>query len=261
MDQAAVLSRVDELGRATLTLNRPQIHNAFDDTLVAQLSDALRVLEADGAVRVVLLTGAGKNFCAGADLGWMRRVADFSFEENLADAGRLAELFRLLHALKKPTVAVVQGVAYGGGVGLVSCCDIAVAATGATFCLSETRLGLIPSIISPYLVPAIGVRAAGRYCLSAEPFDAAEARRLGLIHEVADDPGAVADRISRALLKCAPGAVAAAKEQVARVAHAELSRELIKDSVQRIAALRASAEGREGVSAFLGKRAPGWAKG
>jgi len=261
MDQATVLTRVDELGRATLTLNRPQIHNAFDDQLVAQLSHALRLLEADEAVRVVLLTGAGKNFCAGADLGWMRRVADFSFEENLADAGALAELFRTLHALKKPTIAVVRGVAYGGGVGLVSCCDIAVAAPGASFCLSETRLGLIPALISPYIVPAIGVRAAQRYCLSAEPFDAAEAHRLGLIHEVADDPDAVADRISRALLKCAPHAVAAAKEQVARVAGAEPSRELIEDTVQRIATLRASAEGKEGLSAFLGKRAPGWAKG
>jgi len=209
----------------------------------------------------VLLTGAGKNFCAGADLGWMRRTADFSFEENLADAGALAELFRLLHALKKPTIAVVRGVAYGGGVGLISCCDIAVAATGATFCLSETRLGLIPAVISPYLVPAIGIRAAQRYCLSAEAFDAAEARRLGLIHEVADDPDAVADRISRALLKCAPAAVTAAKEQVARVAHAAPSPELIADSVQRIAALRASAEGKEGLSAFLAKRAPSWDKG
>jgi methylglutaconyl-CoA hydratase len=260
MDNAAVLSRVDELGRATLTLNRPQIHNAFDDELVAHLSDYLRLVEADGAVRVVLLTGAGKNFCAGADLGWMRRSADFSFQENLADAGALAELFRLLHALKKPTVAVVRGAAYGGGVGLVSCCDIAVAATGATFCLSETRLGLIPAVISPYLVPAIGVRAAQRYCLSAERFDAAEAHRLGLIHEVADDPDAVADRISRALLKCAPGAVAAAKEQVARVAGAEPSPELIADSVQRIAVQRASAEGKEGLGAFLEKRAPYWAK-
>jgi methylglutaconyl-CoA hydratase len=260
MDHAAVLSRVDGLGRATITLNRPQIHNAFDDEQVAQLSDCLRPLEADEAVRVVLLTGAGKNFCAGADLGWMRRTADFSFEENLADAGALAELFRLLHALKKPTIAVVRGAAYGGGVGLVSCCDIAVAATGATFCLSETRLGLIPAVISPYLVAAIGIRAAQRYCLSAELFDATEAHRLGLVHEVAADPDAVADRISRALLKCAPGAVAAAKEQVARVAHAEPSPELIADSVQRIAALRASAEGKEGLSAFLEKRAPSWAK-
>ena len=260
MDEAAVLSQVDQLGRATLTLNRPRIHNAFDDELVAQLSTALGALEADGAVRVVLLTGAGKNFCAGADLEWMRRMADFSFQENLADAGRLAELFRLLHALKKPTVAVVRGAAYGGGVGLVSCCDIAVAATGASFCLSETRLGLIPAVISPYLVPAIGVRAAQRYCLSAEAFDAAEAHRLGLVHEVSDDPDALADRISRALLRCAPGAVAAAKEQVARVAQADPGRELIRDSVQRIATLRASAEGKEGLSAFLAKRPPGWVK-
>jgi methylglutaconyl-CoA hydratase len=260
MDLAAVLSRVDEFGRAILTLNRPQIHNAFDDQLVAQLSVALRTLDADPAVRVVLLTGAGKNFCAGADLGWMRRTADFSLEENLADAGALAELFRLLHALKKPTIAVVRGAAYGGGVGLVACCDIAVAATGASFCLSETRLGLIPAVISPYLVRAIGTRAAQRYCLSAEPFDAAEAHRLGLIHEVADDPDAVAERISRALLRCAPGAVAAAKEQVARVAQAELSRELIEETVQRIAARRASEEGKEGVSAFLEKRAPSWAQ-
>ena len=261
MENAAVLSTVDELGRATLTLNRPEIHNAFDDRLVAQLTDALRRLEADESVRVVLLTGTGKNFCAGADLAWMRRMAEFSFQENVADAEALAELFRLLHALKKPTIAVVRGVAYGGGVGLVSCCDMAVAATGASFCLSETRLGIIPALISPYLVAAIGVRAAQRYCLSAEPFDAAEAHRLGLIHEVADDPDTVADRIARALLKCAPGAVAAAKEQVERVAHAKVSRELIQETVQRIATIRASAEGKEGLSAFLEKRPPHWAKG
>lgn len=261
MEYAAVLSGIDELGRATLTLNRPEIHNAFDERLVAQLTDALRRLEADESVRVVFLTGAGKNFCAGADLGWMRRMAEFSLEENVADAEALAELFRLLHALKKPTIAVVRGVAYGGGVGLVSCCDIAVAATGASFCLSETRLGIIPALISPYLVPAIGIRAARRYCLSAEPFDAAEAHRLGLIHEIAYDPDAVADRISRALLKCAPQAVVAAKEQVERVAHAKLSRELIQETVQRIATIRASAEGKEGLSAFLEKRPPHWAKG
>jgi len=261
MDDTAVLSRVDELGRATLTLNRPQVHNAFDDRLVAQLTDALRRLEADPLVRLVLLTGTGKNFCAGADLAWMRRVAEFSFEENVADAAALAELFRLLHALKKPTIAVVRGVAYGGGVGLVACCDIAVAATAASFCLSETRLGIIPALISPYLVRAIGIRGAQRYCLSAEPFDAAEAHRLGLVHEVADDPDPVAERISRALLNCAPQAVAAAKAQVERVAHAAVSPELIQETVQRIAALRASDEGKEGLSAFLEKRPPYWAKG
>lgn len=261
MENAAVLSTVDELGRATLTLNRPEMHNAFDDRLVAQLTDALWRLEADESVRVLLLTGTGKNFCAGADLGWMRRMAEFSFEQNLADAEALAELFRLLHALKKPTIAVVRGAAYGGGVGLVSCCDMAVAATGATFCLSETRLGIIPALISPYLVSAIGVRAAQRYCLSAERFDAAEAHRLGLIHEVADDPAPVADRISRALLQCAPQAVVAAKEQVERVAHAKVSLELIQETVQRIATIRASAEGKEGLSAFLEKRPPYWAKG
>jgi methylglutaconyl-CoA hydratase len=261
MDDAAVLSRVDELGRATLTLNRPEVHNAFDGSLVAQLSDALRRLEADQSVRLVLLTGTGKNFCAGADLAWMRRVAEFSFEENVADAAALGELFRLLHALKKPTIAVVRGVAYGGGVGLVACCDIAVAATAASFCLSETRLGIIPALISPYLVRAIGIRGAQRYCLSAEPFDAAEAHRLGLVHEVADDPDPVAERISRALLNCAPQAVAAAKAQVERVAHAGVSPELIQETVQRIAALRASDEGKEGLSAFLEKRPPYWAKG
>jgi len=261
MEHQTVLTRVDDLGRATVTLNRPQIHNAFDEVLVAELGAALTRLEEDDRVRLVLLTGSGKNFCAGADLAWMRRVANFSFEENLADAELLAGLFRQLNALKKPTVALVRGAAYGGGVGLVSCCDIAVAATGATFCLSEARLGIIPAVISPYLVPAIGARAARRYFQSAEPFDAVEAHRLGLVHEVADDPEPVAERITRALLKCAPRAMSAAKEQVARVAHAPVDQELIRDTVRRIAELRASAEGKEGLSAFLEKRDPSWVKG
>lgn len=261
MDNAAILTEIDDLGRATVTLNRPQIHNAFDDLLVAQLTEELRRLEGEEAVRVVFLQGNGKNFCAGADLSWMRRMAGYGFDENLADAAALAELFRLLHDLKKPTIAVVRGVAYGGGVGLISCCDMAVAATGSTFCLSETRIGIIPALISPYVVPAIGVRQAHRYLLSAEVFDAAEAHRIGLVHEVADDPAPVADRISRALLKCAPRAVSLAKEQVERVKHANTDPALIQDTVRRIAEMRASAEGKEGLSAFLEKRQPNWAKG
>ena len=261
MENASILSQIDDLGRATLTLNRPQIHNAFDDVLVAAMGAELKRLEEDDRVRLVLLTGSGKNFCAGADLSWMRRMADYTFEENLADAGALAELLRRLNALKKPTVAVVRGAAYGGGVGLVSCCDIAVAATGATFCLSEAKLGIIPALISPYVVPAIGTRAARRYFQSAEPFDAVEAHRIGLVHEVADDPEPVADRIPRALLKCGPRAMSAAKEQVARVAHASVDQELIRDTVRRIAEMRASAEGKEGLSAFLEKRNPSWVKG
>ncbi|MGB8932038.1 MAG: enoyl-CoA hydratase-related protein, partial [Anaeromyxobacteraceae bacterium] len=170
---------LDDRGRATVTLERPEIHNAFDDALVAALTGTLEALGKDDRVRVVLLAARGKSFSAGADLGWMHRTAAYSQEENLEDALALAGLMRTLDALPKPTIAVVQGAAYGGGVGLVACCDVALASPRATFCLSEVRLGLIPAVISPYVVAAIGPRAARRYALTAEAFDAGEARRIG----------------------------------------------------------------------------------
>lgn len=254
---------VDARGVATVTLDRPALHNAFDDALIAALTDALRSLGRDEAVRVVVLAARGKSFSAGADLDWMRRTAGYSREENLRDAEALAALMRTLDGLPRPTVAVVQGPAYGGGVGLVACCDVAVASTAATFCLSEVRLGLAPAVISPYVVAAIGPRAARRYALTAERFDAAEARRLGLVHEAVAPEAleAAAGRIVAALLACGPRAVAAAKSLLARVARAPLDDGLVAETAERIAALRASEEGREGLSAFLEKRTPGWVKG
>lgn len=263
MNEQAIFTHIDDLGRATLTMNRPEIHNAFDDVLIAAMTQELKRLEADEKVRVVFLAASGKSFSSGADLGWMRRMADYTREENLTDALGLASLMKTLNCLKKPTVAIVQGAAYGGGVGLVACCDVAVASHRASFCLSEVKLGLIPAVISPYVVEAIGPRASRRYFQSAEVFDAAEAYRLGLVHEVVaeEELEVVAERLFRAFLNNGPSAMAAAKELVARVASGPIDDAMIRDTAERIAGTRASAEGKEGLSAFLDKRKPIWVKG
>lgn len=263
MSAATILTHIDDRGVATLTMNRPELHNAFDDLLIAALTGELRQLEADDTVRLVILAAGGKSFSAGADLSWMRRMADYTRKENLADALGLAELMRTLSSLKKPTIASVQGAAYGGGVGLVACCDMAIASRRATFCLSEVKLGLIPAVISPYVVEAIGPRAARRYFQSAEVFDAGEAHRLGLVHEVAaeEELSAAVDHLSGALLKNGPRAMAAAKELVARVAFGPIDEAMIRETAERIADTRACAEGKEGLSAFLEKRKPAWVKG
>ena len=254
---------IDDSGRATLTMNRPELHNAFDDSFIAAMTGELQRLDRDERVRVVLLAGSGKSFSAGADLAWMRRMADYTREENLTDALGLAGLMQTLNSLTKPTIALVQGAAYGGGVGLVACCDLAIAARQATFCLSEVKLGLIPAVISPYVVAAIGPRACRRYFLTAEPFDAAEARRLGLVHEVVEDEAELHGRaaaFTEFLLQNGPRAMAEAKELIAAVAGAPLDGGLIAVTAGRIADLRASTEGREGVTAFLEKRKPAWVK-
>lgn len=258
-----LLIDIDALGRATVTLNRPEIHNAFDDTLIARLTAELKQLEADPQVRVVLLAASGRSFSAGADLNWMRRMADYSREENLADAMGLAELMRTLDGLSRPTIALVQGAAFGGGVGLAAACDIVLATPRASFCLSEVRLGLIPAVISPYVIAAIGARQARRYFLTAERFDAAEGRRLGLVHEIveAEDLKTRAESLSRTLLSNGPNALAAAKRLVADVAIAAPDERLLADTAERIAELRSSAEGREGLSAFFEKRQPSWKRG
>jgi len=244
-----------------ITLNRPERHNAFDDALIADLTGQLRAMEADANVRVVVLSAAGASFSAGADLNWMKRMAGFSRDENVRDAMGLAALMRTLAHLAKPTVARVQGAAYGGGVGLVACCDIAVALQGATFSFSEARLGLIPAVISPYVVGAIGERAARRYFLTAELFDAAEAWRLGLVHDLATSPDDLDDRtgeIAQALLACSPAAQRESKELIRAIAHRPVTSDVIQDTAERIARVRASPEGREGVAAFLEKRKPAW---
>lgn len=263
MNVAALLSEIDEFGRATITLNRPEMHNAFDDTLISALTGELKRLERDSSVRVVLLAARGKSFSSGADLNWMRRMADYSFDENLADAMDLAELMKTLANLSKPTIALVQGAAIGGGVGLVACCDIALASDNAYFCLSEVKLGLIPAVISPYVAAAIGPRATRRYFISAERFDAAEAFRLGLVHEVVrqGELEARAESLSMTLLQNGPQAMASVKALVAEVALSFLDDDLISDTAERIAEARASDEGREGLSAYLEKRKPNWIRG
>jgi methylglutaconyl-CoA hydratase len=263
MTLSSIDTQIDERGRATVTMNRPEVHNAFDDLLIAALTAEFRRLEADHSVRIVILKGAGKSFSAGADLNWMRRMADYSHEENLKDAMALAELMQTLDRLSKPTVALVQGAAYGGGVGLVACCDIVLASPKASFCLSEVKLGLIPAVISPYVVEAIGSRAARRYFLSAERFGAAEGCRLGLVHEVVaeEELARRAAELTDHFLQNGPEAISAAKDLVAAVSRGRIGEEMIADTAQRIAATRASAEGKEGLSAFLEKRQPAWVKG
>lgn len=245
---------------ARITMARAEKHNAFDDVLIAELSDMFAHVGGDDDVRVVVLEGEGKSFSAGADLGWMQRMADYSDAENLSDARALADMMRALNELPRPTIVRVQGAAFGGGVGLVAACDIAIASDAASFCLSEVRLGLIPSVISPYVVEAIGARAARRYFQTAERFDAGEAHRLGLVHEVvpADQ---LDDRIAgmiSTLLDNGPAAMAAVKDLIRRVSSGPVDAAMIEDTARRIADIRATAEGREGLSAFLEKREAAW---
>lgn len=247
-------------GIAVVRMNRPDVHNAFDDRLIAELTAELRRLEQAPEVRCVVLAANGRSFSAGADLNWMQRMAGYSEAENLRDAVAMAGLMRTLYGMRKPTVARVQGAAFGGGVGLVACCDIAVAATEASFSLSEVRLGLIPSVISPYVIAAIGERQARRYFLTAERFGAGEARRIGLVHEVvdADRLDEVVGEMTTALLKGGPHALAAARILIADVARHPMDDALMEETARRIAAMRVAPEGREGLAAFLEKRKPGW---
>ena len=257
-----LLLDVDPKGVATLTLNRPRTHNAFDEDLIARLHDAFVALDTDAGVHVVVLAAAGKSFCAGADLNWMRRASGYDADDNLRDARALADMLKAWHRLSKPTLARVQGSAYGGGVGLVAASDFAIAREGCTFRLSEVRLGLIPAVIAPYVVEAIGVRQARRYMLSAEAFDACEAERMGLVHRVvpADRLEAEVDALLDQLAGSGPGAVAAAKDLITAVARRPLDDVLIEDTARRITAVRGSDEAREGVAAFLEKRKPAWVK-
>ena len=257
---SAISLSVSTRGIARLVMNRPELHNAFDEALIDELTTAFDRLGSDPAVRVVILAAAGKSFSAGADLEWMRRMASATEAENLADAGRLARLMRSLHDLPKPTIAAVQGAAFGGGVGLVACCDMAVAATTAQFSLSEVRLGLIPAVISPYVIAAMGARASSRYFLSAERFDAAEAYRLGLVHQMvaADDLENTVQGLAERLLDGGPAAQAAAKSLINAVAGHPLDDALVDLTARRIAGIRATKEAKEGIAAFLEKRPAGW---
>jgi methylglutaconyl-CoA hydratase len=245
---------------ARITLNRLAAHNALDEALIADLTATLEGLAREQGVRFVVLTGGGETFCAGGDLNWMRRTADYSLDENLADARRLAGVLQALDCCPKPTLALVNGPAYGGGIGLIACCDVAIAVDSAKFSLSEVRLGLLPATISPYVVGKIGRSAARRYFLTAEVFGAAEARRIGLIHEVVpasalEDAG---DRLLKRLAEGAPGAQSESKRLIARTAGAAIDDALIEETARCIARRRATAEGKEGARAFLDKRKPSW---
>ena len=255
-----LLEAVDERGVATLTLNRPEQHNAFDDGLIAALTASLHRLGADPGIRAVVLAGAGQSFSAGAALAWMRRIADQSFDSNLADAAGLAGLMHSLDRLPKPTLALVHGAAYGGGVGLAACCDIAIAAESARFCLSEVRLGLIPATIGPYVVNAIGPRWARRLFQTAEVFSAERARAIGLVHEVVPDDRleAAGAEVLRDILRGAPGAQAEAKDLVFLCEGRPVDPDLRRETGRRIAERRASDEGQAGMAAFLDKRFAPW---
>ena len=245
---------------AVITLNRPDVHNAFDEILIAELTAALEQLDRDPAVRAVVLTGAGKSFCAGADLNWMKRTAAYSRAQNLADAKKLARMLFTLDRLSKPTIARAHGAAFGGGVGLVACCDIAVGELNAMFALSEARLGLIPATIAPYVVGAIGARAARRYFLSGERFTAAEAFHLGLLHDLAPLPelDARINEILGALVTAGPAAQTECKVLIRAVRQRPVDAAMIADTARRIARVRASPEAKEGIAAFLGKRKASW---
>ncbi|MEJ1995340.1 MAG: enoyl-CoA hydratase-related protein [Limibacillus sp.] len=260
MERPLFMEEIGARGVARLTLTRADKHNAFNDKLIVELTQMLRGLESDPRVRVVVLAAEGQSFSAGADLNWMRSMAQYGEEQNLADARQLAALMATLNGLKKPTLALVQGPAIGGGVGLVACCDIAIAASSAFFCLSEVRLGLSPSVISPYVVAAIGARAARRFFLTAERFSADEAEALGLVHEVVPDAllQTRGDEVVERLLEGGPEAQAETKDLIASVAGRQPGPELSEETARRIARLRAGAEGQEGMAAFFEKRKPGW---
>ena len=263
MGEQTVTHETDERGVARLTLDRPEVHNAFDDALIERITAALEGLAADPRVRVVVVAARGRSFCAGADLGWMRRTAGYSERENRDEAERLARMLHRLGTLPKPTVACVQGAAYGGGVGLVAACDIAIASEKARFCFSEVRLGLIPAVISPFVAAAIGPRQTRRYFLTGEVLDVEQALELGLVHEVVPDED-LEDRattLAGELARYGHQTLDAIKRLVTRVAWQPVDDELLADLARRIALQRATPEGREGVNAFLEKRDPVWPRG
>lgn len=245
---------------ATIWLNRPAVRNALDEVLLSEITQAVNRLEQDNSVRVLVLGGRGKVFCAGADLNWMKRMAGYGAEQNQADAMGLATMLKTLHRVSKPTIARVHGAAFAGGMGLAAACDVVVAEPTAEFCLSEVRLGLIPSTISPYVIQALGVQASKRYMLTAERFSAHEAHRLGFVQALCKE-GAIDEsvaQISQALISGGPEALAQTKTLINTVANCSLNDELIEETAGLIAKVRASSEGREGVSSFLERRNPAW---
>jgi methylglutaconyl-CoA hydratase len=249
-----------DAGVARVALNRPEVRNAFNDEVIAEMTAVFSELAERHEVRCIVLAGNGPAFCAGADLNWMKRMAGYSRDENFADAAALANMLRVIYHCPKPTVARVQGDVYAGGTGLVAACDIAVSVDSAQFCLSEVKLGLIPATISPYVIRAMGARAAHRYFLTAERFSAAEALRIGFVHQVvaADQLDGAVAALAQALVQAGPQAVKATKALVQDIAGKDITQLLIERTVHAIAEVRVSPEGQEGIQAFLGKRKPDW---
>lgn len=258
--QPVVLMDATPSGAVTVTLNSPKTRNAFDAEVIEALHEAFETLHAADSVRIVFLRGAGGTFSAGANLEWMARAIDLTEHDNFTDAMAMARMLKELHDLPALTVALIDGGAYGGGAGLAAACDLAVATPGARFAFSEVRLGIIPAAISPYVVRAIGPRAARGLFATGRVFDAAEAHRIGLVTEVAEDLDAAAKRLSDEIMACAPGAVAEARKLVDLVQHAPIDGMLMEETARRIAKARVSEEGQEGVRAFLARKKPSWAE-
>jgi methylglutaconyl-CoA hydratase len=261
-EQQAITVDVDDRGVATVTLNRPHIHNAFDDTVIDELINAFESIHEDNNVRVMVLAANGKSFCAGADLNWMKKMASYSYDQNKQDASQLAKLFNSLYNLNKPTIAKVQGAVYGGGVGLVACCDIAIGSKLSKFCLSEVKLGLVPATISPYIIEAIGPRLAKRYFMTAEVMSSRRARRIGLLSEAVSEEelDSSVENIISPLLNNGPKSVAIAKNLVNTISRLTINEQLIDETSNLIANVRVSHEGQEGLTAFIEKRTPNWKK-
>ena len=258
-----VITEIDELGVARVRICNPDKHNAFDDEIIELLAEAFTGIASTQDVRVMLLESEGKSFSAGADLAWMQRMVEYSYTENLHDSKALAEMLRLLNFMPQPTIARIQGAAFGGAVGLVSCCDMAIASSAATFSLSEVKIGLVPATISPYVIAAIGEREARRYFLTAERFDAHRAMQIGLVNEVidAEQLDNKVNQLVEAVLANGPNAVMAAKQLVFAVSGKPIDQSLIDHTCEVIAAMRVSEQGQEGLDAFLEKRKPIWLSG
>ncbi|WP_019029923.1 enoyl-CoA hydratase/isomerase family protein [Colwellia piezophila] len=259
-DSSKVLYTINDNGVATVTFDNAAKHNAFDDTIIKTLTDIFNDIAQRDDIKIMVLAANGKSFSAGADLGWMKRMAGYSYEDNLKDAHKLAQMLKALNFLPQATIAKIQGAAFGGAVGLASCCDIVIASDKASFCLSEVKLGLIPATISPYVVNAIGLKASRRYFQTAERFFADKAMQLGLVDEVveANELTPAVERMITTLLNNSPQAMRQAKQLAFDVAYQDINEQLLSDTSARIASIRVSSEGQEGLSAFFEKRSPAW---
>jgi len=257
-----VLYTISDNGVATVTFDNGEKHNAFDDIIIKTLTDIFNDIAQRDNIKVMVLAANGKSFSAGADLAWMKRMASYSYQDNLKDANALAQMLKALNFMPQATIAKIQGAAFGGAVGLASCCDIVIASNRASFCLSEVKLGLIPATISPYVVNAIGVKASRRYFQTAERFSSDKALQLGLVDEVveANDLTPAVEKMITSLLSNSPAAMRQAKKLVFDVAYQEVNEQLLSDTSARIASIRVSSEGQEGLNAFFEKRSPSWQK-